>query len=347
MNHIFQGHTVRGLLAGLAAGLFTVAAGLGNAVAQGNFPTRAVHILVPFVAGGATDLAARAMAEGMAPHLGVPVVIENKPGANGMIANNAVKQADADGHLMVYVGLGTMVTLPMMDPAFSKMERIPPPQNDFRIVALGATYDILFLTGALHGPKSLKELMEKLRSPTEHVTHTTISVGAPTDLACYYLVALAKGKATPVPYKGTVAAYPDFIGGLLTFAGDTPTASIPLIKQGRLRGLAVMSKQRFKDLPDVPTLAEAGVPEMENVEWSNWAALYARKQTAQAAIDKLNDSVRRSLATPSVIEKLDRNGQRPHGLLTAKEAQDYWEKQADSWRPVLRAIGALATDQTR
>ena len=310
---------------------------LGSAAplkAQDQFPNRPVHLITQFGSGGATDLAARAIAEAMGPGLGVTVIVEGRPGAGGQIAVNTVRNAPPDGYNMLFGGQTSLVNLPIIDPASAGN-----PLADFKIVTFGTDYDLILVTGAGSGIKSVKELVERLRSRRAESTFGALGLGVPVEMSSLYFLQKAGVEATAVPYKGPVDAYPDLIEGRLTFQSDTVTGPIGLIREKRLIPLAVSSKTRTSQIPDLPTFAEAGFPEVLDVNWRSWNAVLVRSQTRQAIIDKLNEAARKGMAGAKFKERIDQLGHGVVGLYTAREAQANLDALVTQWRSVILKMG--------
>lgn len=309
---------------------------------QDRFPSKPVRMVVPFAAGSATDISARILGEGLREALGVPLVVENRVGANGQLAVNAVKALPADGYSLLFAGVGIMVMQPLMDPKLTGAAGIGNPLAEFRPVAFTTTYDLVFTAGP-GGPKSMKELVEKVRTPGEFVTHTAISLGSNVDLSQLYFVSLVSGKATAVPYKSPSLAQPDVMSGRVTFAADamTPTL-VTLIKEGKLRGLAAVSKIRLPALPDVPSMAEAGLPAMTEVGWDTWFAIFVLKQTPESASGRINEAVRKVLSNPSILAQLEKASIRVAHPMTLAESEVEMKRRLEDARRVLQRVGMLA-----
>ena len=313
----------------------SIAALLPAANAQERFPGRSIRLVTQFGPGGSTDLAARAIAEAMSGDLGQPVVVEGRPGAGGQIAVDSVRNAPADGYSMLFGGQTSLVNLPIIDPASAGN-----PLADFRVVAFGTEYDLILTTGAGSGIKSLKELVERLRAPRgEELTFSAVGAGTPAEMATLYFLQQVGAKATAVPYKGPTVAYPDLLDGRLTFQSDSISGPIGLVKEKRVIPLAVFAKTRNSLMPDMPTFAEAGFPEVTDVNWKIWNAVLVRTNTPQAIIDRLNEAARKGMATPKFRERLDSLGLSIVGLMTAREAQARLEAEVAQMRVIIPKMG--------
>ena len=327
-------HRTRAALAALA-----VAAGIAalplSAHAQERFPSRSIRLVTQFGPGGATDLAARAIAEAMSGDLGQTVVVEGRPGAGGQIAVDSVRNAPADGYSMLFGGQTSLVALPIIDPAAAGN-----PLAEFRVVTFGTDYDLLLITGAASGIKTVKELVERLKGPTgSEVTLAAVGVGTPVEMASLYLLQSVGAKATAIPYKGPALAHPDLLEGRLTFSTDTVSGPVGLIKDKRMVALAVFAKTRSPQMPDVPTFAEAGFPDVLEVNWKAWNAVLVKTQTPQAIVDRQNEAARKGLATPKFRERVEGLSQGVVGLFTAREAQARLDAEVAQMKLIIPKMG--------
>ena len=318
----------------------TAAMAAGIAAAQ-EFPSKPVRMIVGYTAGSGSDVVGRVLAEGLSEMLRTPVVVENRPGGNTQIAVGAVRNAEADGYTILWAGAASLAVQPLMDPKLSGLEKPWDPTADFAVAAFLGRFDSMFYTGAA-GPKNMRELIEQLRAPAGNVTYGTLSAGSTFDLAQEYLVYLARGNATPVRYKGGAEVTTDLLAGRLTLGmtGMTPS-NLALIKEGKLRALAVLSKDRFAAEPDVPSLTEVGLSEMLEIDWDAWFGLFARKQTPAPVLEKLNDATRRVLADPGLRQKLVKTGLSPYPPMGLRESQARWEKSFLATRVMLGKLGQL------
>lgn len=321
--------------------LHLVLAALGLAAAgtiqAQEFPSRPLRMIVGYPAGSGADGGARMMAEGMSEGLRQPVVVENRPGGNVQIALNAVRMGDADGYTLLWGGAAPLAVQPIMDTKVSGLEKNFNPVDDFSIVAFAGTYHSMLVTGP-NGPKSLKELAALMRTPGSNVTYVSLSAGSTFDMAQQYFTYLSKGQATAVGYKGS--AVTDIMSGLITMEMETlTTATVGLVNQGRVRALAVLMKSRSPKLPNVPTMTEAGFPEMDEIDWDPWFGVFVKKGVPQAAINRLNDSTRRMLSDPKYIARLDAVAFATYAPTDAREAQVRWEKNFASTRTLLTKLG--------
>ncbi|NML46217.1 tripartite tricarboxylate transporter substrate binding protein [Ramlibacter sp. G-1-2-2] len=242
--------TRRGLL---AASLALAAGAALPAGAAEAWPARPITLVVPQGPGSGSDISARLIAQFMATELGQPVVVDNRAGAGGIVAHQAVMRAPADGYTLLFTSTAQLLVVPEINPSARYT------LDDFTPVAPVLRAPFAILVAATPGsPRTLNELVERLRATP--AAFASAGVGTMTHLASEIFLNRAGVKATHVPYKGSGAALADLMGGQVLFAADSLTASLPFVRSGKLRALAVTGDQREGSLPEVPTLAEAGLP---------------------------------------------------------------------------------------
>lgn len=217
------------------------------------WPSKPVTLIVPQGPGSGSDVLARLLAQYMAPALGQPVVVDNRSGGGGIIAHQTVMRAPADGYTLLFSSTAQLLVVPEINAAARYT------LDDFTPVApvMRAPFAIL-VANTSAAPKTLRELIERLR--TQPSAYASAGTGTMTHLGSEVFLRRAGVRATHVPYKGSGAALTDLIGGQVLFATDSLTASLPLVRGGQLRMLAVAGERREASLPDVPTLEEAGLP---------------------------------------------------------------------------------------
>jgi tripartite-type tricarboxylate transporter receptor subunit TctC len=297
----------------------------GNLTVQAqNFPTKPIRIVIPYTAGSVVDVSARALAETMAAQLGASVFVENKPGASGKIAADYVARAEPDGHTLFFGGTPQLIVLPILDKniAYNAL-------NDFRMVAIASEYDLLLMTSPGSGINSVKELLQKMQDKGAKINYGTVGVGpvTPIGLAAAMFARMGNGQALEVSYQGGGPMMLDLMGGRLTYAFNTWAGNEGNIKAGRIKVLAVATPRRMKQLPDVPTVGEAGLPEFQTINWSSWNALVAPAKTPDAVVNRLNAAVAKGYSTPEVITKLDAMGLRTRAGPSAAEQGKVWREE--------------------
>ncbi len=320
--------------------LAALVAATGLAHAQG-FPNKPIRMIIGYAAGSGADIGGRAVAEGLSEALKTPIVVENRPGGNVQIALNAVRMAEADGYTIIWGGAAPLSVQPLMDPKLSGLEKPWDPTADFAVAGFVGRYDGMFYTGA-SGPKDIKDLIAQLRAPGGNVNWGSFSAGSTFDLAQEYLVYLAKGTATPVRYKGGADITNELMAGRLTFSMTTLSpGNFALIKAGKLRALAVLSKDRLPLAPDVPSLAEIGLPEMLDIDWDAWFGIFVRKATPAPVLEKLNEGTRAMLANKAQVEKLAKMGINAYAPAGLRDSQERWVKSFAATRVMLGKLDKL------
>jgi tripartite-type tricarboxylate transporter receptor subunit TctC len=303
----------------------------GAAVAQeaSSFPTRPIHIIVPFPAGGPSDIVARVIGQKMSEDWGQPVVIDNRPGANTIIGAQAAAKAAPDGYTLFMAIDSTLVMNQFL------YKSLPyDPVNDFvPITPTAKTISVLAVSAS--GPKTVKELIDTAKAPPGKLNY---GAGTITAQLMGHLFHKAAGlDIVYVPFKGT----PETVNGLLTgsvqliYAANLIVA--PLIASGQLRALAKLDRDAPPSMADIPTLADAaGLPAIEDI--SIWLGLVAPKGTPKPIVDKINAEVVKVLSDPAVKEKSERTGNYP---VTARPEQfaAFIRREADRWRKVIPETG--------
>ncbi|GAA0588969.1 tripartite tricarboxylate transporter substrate binding protein BugE [Craurococcus roseus] len=275
-----------------------VLAGRG-AEAQG-FPTRPVVWVVPAGPGGITDTGARIAAPKLGALLGQPVVVENRPGAGGIVGTESVARAAPDGHTMLYGSQNTHAVAPAMQPGLRY-----DPQRDFAPVhGLGASPNLL-VTGAARPWRTVLELVEEARRRPDALSYASTGVGTSSHLLAVMLQGAAGIGMTHVPYANPAGALQDVIAGRVDAMFDFPLTSMPHVREGRLRALGLSSGDPVPIAPGVPSLAAAGVPGVELVPW---AALFVPARTPPAAVARLEAAAKAALKDPAVREYFEGTG---------------------------------------
>lgn len=313
------------LLALIALVLSTFPAGR----AAGPYPERPLRIVVPFAPGGGTDAIARTLAQEMAQDLGVSVVIENKPGAGTIIGTQAVAASAPDGYTLLMGTFSHAVNI-------SLSAKLPyDPHKDFAPVALIARSFNIVVVNPKSAIRTIADLIAAAKASPEKITFGTFGVGTSAHLAGELFNTMAKVKLTAVPYKGAAPAITDLIGGQIDVMFTTVASAASLVESGQLRAIAVTSAERSPAFPQLPTVAEAGVP---GYAAESWYGLFAPAGTPAGVIDRLNKSA--ALAVRSeAFRKLGVN----EGLVTVaqppEELDRYVRGEEERWRRVIRDAG--------
>ena len=280
-------------LAGAAAGCaLALAPAAANAQA---WPSKPVRIMVGASAGGGTDVIARMLAERFAESLKQSFVVENRPGASNTIAADLTAKAPADGYtLLLATNTGQAIAPHILKLAFD-------PLKDLQPVGLVVVVPNVLLVNTSVPAANVGEVVKLMKEKPGSFRYASSGVGSTQHLAGEAFDLAAGTRAIHIPYKGSSQAHLDLIGGQVEMMFDTTSSSMPHIKSGKLKPLAVMSAKRSEQLPDIPTLAEAGVP---GVTMTTWYGLYATGGTPRAVVERLHAELERALAIPEVQAKL-------------------------------------------
>jgi tripartite-type tricarboxylate transporter receptor subunit TctC len=316
----------RALLAAMAA-LPCAAPFIARAQTE-SFPSRSIRLLVGFAPGGATDGAARAVAPRMSELLGQQVVIDNRGGAGGNIATEAAVRAPADGHTILLGTIGPLIVNPVMEPnlPFDPLRDLVP------IGTLVEAYGVLVVPAGRPW-RTAGELVAEARRRPGALNWGYSGVGTSGHLSGLLLDRVAQIDTVGVAYRGGAPLMTDLLAGRLDYAFSTAPTAIPNVENGRLRALAVPTPRRVRALPDVPTIAETGVPGYE--VFSSYGLL-APRGTPQAAIARLDTAVRGALETPEVVTALARQGLEAQ-YSTPEEYGAFLRAELAKWTPLIRA----------
>ncbi len=310
-------------------GALALAVYFAAASAQG-FPSKPLRIIVPFAAGGPTDITARIVGPRMTELLGQPVIIDNRAGATGIIGAELVAKAPADGYTLLF-GTASVVAINMVTYSKLPFDTL----RDFLPLTPVMTTSTVLVVHPSVPAKSLKELVAIARARPGEVTMGSAGTGGTLHLPIEMLMMSAKVKITHVPYKGAAPAVIDVVGGQLTgMFVDLPVIS-PYLKAGRVRALAMASPKRSVYFPDVPTTKEAGY---SGVEEQNYYALFLPIRTPSDVVAKLHDAVVKSVNTPAVRDKLIESGADPL-TMTPEEFTRFIRADIEMWRKVVKEAG--------
>jgi tripartite-type tricarboxylate transporter receptor subunit TctC len=265
-----------------------------------DYPTRPVRMIVPFPPGGGNDLLARSISQPLSQLIGQQVVVDNRGGAGGQIGAELAATAAPDGYTIFLGSIGNLAFLPVLQ------ARLPyDPVRDFAPVALLATSPFILVLNPTVPAKSVKELIALAKAKPGQLNYGSSGSGSSLHMTGE-LFKLATGTdITHVPYKGTAPALIDLLSGQVQMLFSTMPSVVPHVKAGKLRGLGVSSTKRSETLPDVPTIAEAGVPGFEVL---NWQGIVVPKKTPDAIIQKLNRALLEALKSPETIKALANQG---------------------------------------
>lgn len=268
------------------------------------WPAKPVRVIVPFAPGGPADVLARVIGQELSDALGQPFVVENKVGAAGNIGVEQIAKAAPDGYTLGIVPVGNVAVNPSLFPA------LPYKASELAPVTMLATVENVLVVNAEVPARSLKELIALAKQKPGTLSFASPGAGSQAHLAGELMALEADAKLIHVPYKGIGPALNDVVGGQVTMMFGSISAVLPHVKSGKLRALGVASLKRSATLPELPTIAEQGLPKFEAV---SWYALMAPAGTPAAIVDRLNAESARALAKPAIKEKFAAQGLEPGG----------------------------------
>ena len=289
----------------LAASALAVASTWAQAPAAGtgaDYPNKIIKIIVPFTAGSATDIMARIVGERLSASMGQAIVVENRPGAGGTLGAAQVAKSEPDGYTLLVVSTGHVV-----NPAL--YGSLPYDTiGDFAGISPLAALPSVLVVGAGSPIKSVSELIAAAKAKPGQLNYASAGVGSATHVNAEKFRAVSGIQATHIPFKGTPETIVEVSAGRVDFMFTPVLASIPTIRDNRMRALAVSTAKRSTALPDVPTVSEAGVP---GFVFDFWIGLLAPAKTPRAIVNKLNAEVRKVMTQPEVIERMAKLGAEP------------------------------------
>lgn len=317
------------VLAALAVSFGAAIAFAGAAHAQ--YPNKPIKMVVPFPAGGTTDILARAVAGVLQKSLGQAVIVENRAGAGGNIGSDAVAKSAADGYTLL---MGTVGTHAINVSLYPKMPYDA--VKDFVPVSLVAGVPNVLVAAPSFPVNSVKDLIDAAKKAPDKVTFASSGSGTSIHLSGELFKQLAGVQMTHVPYKGSSAALPDVISGQVNVMFDNAPSVIQHIRGGKLKAVAVTSDKRSPALPGVPTIAESGLP---GFEASSWFGVLAPAGTPKDIVDKLSGAIAKSLQTPEMKERLAGQGAVAVGN-TPEQFGAHIKAEIEKWSKVVKASGA-------
>jgi tripartite-type tricarboxylate transporter receptor subunit TctC len=300
-----------------------------------DYPTGPITVVVPFSEGGPTDTVTRLVAEPMGEALGQQIVVQNVEGAGGTVAAGEVANAEPDGYtvLMHHIGMSTAPTL-YADLPYD-------PLTDFKTIGLVTEVPMTIIARQDFEPNTLQELVDYVTANADSVTYANAGIGAASHL-CGLLFQQAIGVTlTEVPYEGTGPALEDLVGGQVDFMCDQTTNTTGQIQSGGVKAYAVTTPERIETLPDLPTTAEEGLPD---VEVTVWHGLYVPADTPDEVVQILTDALKTALADQNVIDQLAELGTAPvaEDQATPEAHTAKLESQTELWRPIIEEAGVTA-----
>jgi tripartite-type tricarboxylate transporter receptor subunit TctC len=298
----------------------------GQALAQA-WPVRTVTIVVPTAAGGANDAMARIIAQGLSAKLGQPVIVENKAGANGAIASDFVVRAAPDGYTIMFGYIATHG----INPALQKLKYDP--VTDFEPIGMVAASPTVLVANKAVPVNTAKELVNYLKTKPGTYSYATAGNGTAPHIAGELFKLSAGVDVISVPYKGSAPAVLDTVAGNTQYMFPSLFTAYPHIKSGKLKALGIAGDKRSPVLPDVPTLAEQGIP---NVSMSQWYAMFAPAKTPKAVVNRLNAEMNTVLADKDVRKRIEEQGAEVE-TGTPEQLKTLVQKEVIRWKAVVQA----------
>lgn len=316
------------LAAGMAASFLLPCA--ASAQSAASYPSRPIRIVVTFTPGGAPDILARLLSEKFTAAWGQPVIVDNKPGAGGNIGADQVAKSAPDGYTLV---VGTVGTHAINGALYAKMPYDM--VKDFTPVSLLATTPNMLVINTDVPAKNLAEFIA-LGKKEGHMSFASSGSGTSIHVSGELFKTMTGIDMQHIPYKGRASAIPDLLGGRVTMMFDNMPSSLPLVRDGKLRALGVTSLKRAAAAPEIPTIAEQGLPGFDAV---SWFALFSSPNTPKPIVDKIQAEVTRILKSPDVAKKLNDLGLEPVGS-TSDELATYQRAEIQKWSKVVKDSGA-------
>jgi len=302
------------------------------ASAQGGFPSKPVTMVVGFEPGGGTDTVARIVAKTLGENLGQQVVVENRAGAGGNIAVDYVAKSSPDGYTIVLANVGALAVNP-------HLIKVPyDPLRDLTPITMASVFANVLVVQPSLGVNSLADYVKRAREKPGTLTYASSGIGGAGHLSGELLRLMAGIDIVHVPYKGGGPAMQGFLGGQVESFFATPTSSIAQIKAGRARAIATTGSKRAALMPDVPTVAEAGYPGYEAL---NWYAYLGPGRMPKDLVERLNRELAKVLGTPEVIGLLEKQGVEPQPG-TPEELARYIAREYQTWGKVVKEAGIKA-----
>lgn len=303
-----------------------------TAAAQGAFPSKPVTLVIPFPPGGSADIVGRIVGKRVSDQLGQPVVFDNRPGAGTVVAASFVARAPADGYTIL-LGSGSTFTI---NPALRP--NLPyDPVKSFEPIAIVGRIPLILIAHKDAPANNIKEFVAATKAKPNHYPYASFGTGTTSHFTAEIVLNAVGAKLNHVPYKGSAPAMTDLIGGQVPFSFDTVTAALPHLKSGKIKAIGVTTAKRSSQLPDVPTFAEAGYPD---VNADTWIMFSVPKATPPAVRQRLEKAVAAAMAMPDTRSALQAQGVEPIFSNAAASVA-----QIDRELPMMRAVARRANIQ--
>lgn len=301
------------------------------AAAQVAYPSKTITIVVPFAAGGTTDILARILGQALTAELGQTVIVDNRAGAGGNIGGQAASRAAADGYTLF---MGTVGTHAINAALYKKMPFDP--IKDFAPLTRVANVPNLLVANPAQPFKTVKELIAYAKANPGQLNFASSGNGSSIHLSGELFKSMAKVDMQHVPYKGSAPAVTDLLGNQVAIMFDNMPSAIQHVRSGKLRAMAVTTDKRSPELPDVPTIAEAGVP---GYEATSWFGMFAPAATPPAVITRLNTAIVKVLAKPEIKKQISDQGAEVY-TETPQQFAAFIQKESAKWSKVVKDSGA-------
>lgn len=320
------------MLSRRSLGTIAVASALPGAVqAQQNWPNRPIRMIIPFSAGGPTDVVGRVIFDQMSQQLGQRVVVENRTGAGVVSGADVVAKAPPDGYTMLYGTVSLALT-----PAMFRSLPFDPVQDFAPVALLAQIPTVLVVNPDVVPATTVEEFIAYVRARPDQIPYGSGGQGTAGHMSSELFLAEAGLKMPAVHYRGNSPAIPDLLAGRIAFVMEIGQSALSLISDGKLRGLAVSSRDRMRQLPNVPSAVEVGLPTWEAYTWQ---MIWAPAGTPQTILQRMNAEANRAVRVPAIRQRLEDSGATVIDDSTPESAARYMRQEFDRWVPMLRAAG--------
>ena len=324
---------MRDVVRRLSVVILSLLALIATAAAQ-SYPDRVIRIVNPFPPGGSVDITARLLAQKLSETLGHQVIVENRTGAGGNAGADSVAKSEPDGYTLLFTAPGPLVVNQTLYTKGLPFD----PTRDFAPIAIFAFTPIVLMVNPGIPAKDVQELIAYAKSNPGKVYFGSAGMGSTPHLSGELFKSMTNTEITHVPYRGTGPAMNDLVGGHIQMFFDLLPGSLPQISGGKVRALANAGAKRPAALPDLPTVAEQGLPGFDS---ASWVALVAPAKTPTAVLAKLREEVGKAIASPDIVTRLRELGSEP-GTASERDVRAFLDAETRKWAEVIRVSGAKA-----